>query len=119
MPAPPKVLLRKHSDPFRSLVEFAPVQHLMDLAAVHAFYIGLLEERLGHALPVPREVNTSEGDQVNQSVASLEHWLNLLDMAITPPMVRDGLKESTSNETAEALLRHFAHKASGSDADRD
>ena len=96
-------------------MEFAPVQQLMDLAAVHAFYIGILQEALGHPVPVPHEVAVA-GDKVAQSVSSLQHWLNLLDMAIAPPAVRDALKESTSTETAEALLRHFCHKTSGSDA---
>lgn len=91
----------------------------MDLAAVHAFYIGLLEEALGHPVPVPPEIGSSTGDKVSRSLGSLQHWLNLLDMAIAPPMVRDGLKESTSTDTAEALLRHFCRKASGSDRDRD
>lgn len=99
-------------------MDFAPVQRLMDLAAVHAFYIGLLEEALGHSVPVPHEVTTT-GDKVQQSVSSLENWLHLLDMAIAAPMVRDGLKDSTSTGTAEAVLRYFCHKASGSDPDRD
>ena len=90
----------------------------MDLAAVHAFYIGLLEEALGHPVPVPHEVSTT-GDKIQQSVSSLEHWLHLLDMAIAAPMVRDSLKDSTSTDTAEALLRYFCHRASGSDPDRD
>ena len=34
-------------------------------------------------------------------------------------MMRDALKESTTEETAEALLRHFVRKGSHSDADRD
>lgn len=99
-------------------MEFAPVQRLMDLASVHAFYIGLLEEALGHPVPVPHEVNAG-ADRVQQSVSSLENWLRLLDMAIAAPMVRDGLKDSTSTDTAEALLRYFCRKASGSDPDRD
>ncbi len=90
----------------------------MDLASVHAFYIGLLEEALGHPVPVPHEVNAG-ADRVQQSVSSLENWLRLLDMAIAAPMVRDGLKDSTSTDTAEALLRYFCRKASGSDPDRD
>jgi hypothetical protein len=90
----------------------------MDLAAVHAFYIGLLEEALGHQVPVPHEVTTT-GDKVAQSVKSLENWLRLLDLAISPPMVRDGLKDSTSTDTSEALLRYFCRKSSSSDTDRD
>lgn len=34
-------------------------------------------------------------------------------------MVRDALRESTTQETAEALLRHFVRKSSRSDPDRD
>jgi len=49
----------------------------------------------------------------------LPRWLNLLDLAITPLMVRDALKESTSQDTAEALLRHFVRKRSRTDTDRD
>src|SRR3954454_16590620 len=90
----------------------------MDLASVHAFYIGLLEEALGHPVPVPHEVTTA-ADKVAQSIGSLENWLRLLDMAIAPPMVRDGLRDSTSTDTAEALLRYFCRKGTGSDSDRD
>ncbi len=96
-----------------------PLQKLMDMAAVHAFYVGLLEDRLGHPVPVPHEVDTPGKDVVGKSVDALAHWLNLLDLAITAPMVRDGLKETTSPDTAEALLRYFIRKQSHSDADRD
>ena len=96
-----------------------PVEQLLDMAAVHSFYIGLLEEVLGHPVPVPHEANASAGAAVEQTIEGLQRWLNLLDLAIAPPMVRDALKESTTQETAEALLRHFARKSSRSDADRD
>lgn len=96
-----------------------PVEQLLDMAAVHSFYIGLLEEVLGHPVPVPHEANASAGAAVEQTIEGLQRWLNLLDLAIAPPMVRDALKESTTQETAEALLRHFVRKSSRSDADRD
>lgn len=32
------------------------VEQLLDMAAVHSFYIGMLEEALGHSVPVPHEV---------------------------------------------------------------
>ena len=95
-----------------------PVELLLDMAAVHAFYVILLQDALGHPVPVPHDVQANR-DQVGRSVENLTRWLNLLDLAITPPMVRDGLKESTSRETAEALLRYFVRKASPKDADRD
>src|SRR5262249_6484357 len=40
-------------------------------------------------------------------------------MAISPPMVRDALKQVTSPETAEALLRHYIFQAAHTEYDRD
>jgi len=98
-------------------VDPSRMEELLDMAAVHGFYVALLEDALGHPVPVPHEVAAK--DAVSQAVESLPRWLNLLDLAITPLMVRDALKESTSQETAGALLRHFVRKRSRSDADRD
>ncbi len=96
------------------------VQQLLDMSAVHAFYVGLLEDVLTHPVPVPHDVSPAAGGTaVSHSLENLQRWLNLLDLAITPPMVRDALKESTTQETAEALLRHFVRKGSKADADRD
>lgn len=94
------------------------MQTLIDFAAVHAFYLGLLEEVLGHPVPVPHDANPG-ANKVAQSVQSLQHWLALLDLAIAPPVIRDGLRDSVSTETAEALLRYFCAKASAADQDRD
>jgi hypothetical protein len=95
------------------------VEQLLDMAAVHSFYIGLLEDVLGHPVPVPHDVTTGGEGAVEKSIRGLERWLNLLDLAITPPMLRDALKESITQETAGALLRHFVRKSSRSDPDRD
>jgi hypothetical protein len=100
-------------------VQPTQVEQLLDMAAVHAFYIGLLEDVLGHPVPTPRDITASPAEAVEKSIHDLQHWLNLLDLAITPPMVRDALRESTTQETAEALLRHFVRKSSRSDPDRD
>ncbi|MGZ4827847.1 MAG: hypothetical protein ACXVY9_10815 [Terriglobales bacterium] len=101
-------------------MESAHMEQLLDMAAVHAFYMGLLEETLRHPVPVPHEVvSAAGGGAVAQSQTILERWLDLLDLAITPTMIRDALKESTTRETAEALLRHFVRKSSPSDTDRD
>ncbi|HEU5453806.1 MAG TPA: hypothetical protein VFU76_17540, partial [Terriglobales bacterium] len=98
-----------------------PAAELLDLAAVHAFYLDVLENTLGHAVPVPAQVGpaSSGADTPHQSIAAMKEWLDLLDMAISAPLLRDSLKASTSPETAEALLRHFIRKRSQSDVDRD
>ncbi len=59
------------------------------MAAVHGFYVGLLEALLGHPVPVPHEVSSGPGGAVTQSLETLGRWINLLDLAITPVMVRD------------------------------
>jgi len=87
---------------------------------VNTFYLGLLEDVLGHPVPCPQQViNATAGVAGEQAQTTLEHWLNLLDLAITPSMVRDALKRSTTLATGEALLRHFVRKRSCLEADRD
>jgi hypothetical protein len=46
-------------------------------------------------------------------------WLHLLDMAITPAMVRQALTPDTDSEVAEALLRYFVRRREPSDVNRD
>jgi hypothetical protein len=96
-------------------------RQLQDLVAVHSFYIGLIEHALAHAIPLPQEVASAATDrgQIAQSIEVLQRWLDLLDMAITPLMVRDALKDVTSSETAESLLRYYIQKSSKSENDRD
>lgn len=96
-------------------------RQLQDLLAVHGFYIGLIESALAHAIPLPQEAASAASDRehVEKSIEVLGRWLDLLDMAINPPMVRDALKDVTSNETADALLRYYIQKHSRSENDRD
>jgi hypothetical protein len=85
--------------------------HAQDLKAVQGFSLALLEDVLHHEIPIPA--------QIEGSAQALVHWLDLLDLAITPLMLRDALKSSTSRETTEALLRYFVGKRSAADTDRD
>src|SRR4051812_16377157 len=43
----------------------------------------------------------------------------MLDLAISPPMVRDQLYATKDNDSADALLRYYVKKSSVSDLDRD
>src|SRR5262249_47096438 len=52
-------------------------------------------------------------------VQTLRNWLDLLDLATTPPLVRDSLKTLPGFNTAHSLLRYFATKASVRSGDRD
>jgi len=96
-------------------------QELQDLSAVHGFYVSVLQKNLGHGIPVPTEIKQATNGQgaAAETVAALKHWLDLLDMAIFPPMVRDALKGTQGFEAAHALLRYYVTKASQRANDRD
>jgi hypothetical protein len=99
-----------------------PLRELLDLAAVHSFYMRLLERNMGHSVPVPREASQPDNaaDKVGQSILTMYRWLKLLDMAITSHMMRDELQQNDpGHETIEALLRYYIVKASPIDVDRD
>jgi hypothetical protein len=96
-------------------------KELQDLKVVHTFYLGLLEKNLGHSVPVPLEIKniTGQTEDATAVIAEFKLWLNLLDLALTPPLVRDALKSISGLETAHALLRYFTVKASQRPGDRD
>jgi hypothetical protein len=99
-------------------------RELQDLSSVHTFYLGLLEKGLGHGVPVAAEIkkaaaNPKVAEDVSEAIQSLRHWLDLLDLATTPPQVRDALKGLPDFATAHSLLRYFAGKASVRSGDRD
>jgi hypothetical protein len=97
------------------------LKELQDLKVVHTFYLGLLEKNLGHSVPVPLEIKniTDEAEDATALIPEFKLWLNLLDLALTPPLVRDALKTLPGLETAHALLRYFTVKASQRAGDRD
>ena len=98
------------------------IRELLDLIAVHGFYMDLIKRSLGHGVPMPQDTSDAVSNlqgRIRHSIEVLRRWLALLDLAITPPMVRDGLKEATRAETAEALLRYYITKTSRADNDRD
>ncbi|HTK95227.1 MAG TPA: hypothetical protein VL382_06275, partial [Terriglobales bacterium] len=70
---------------------------------------------------LPNEAADAARDRehIEKSIEVLRRWLDLLDMAITPLMVRDALKDVTANETAESLLRYYIQKGSKTEHDRD
>lgn len=98
-----------------------PVSELLDLVAVHRFYVSTLESQLGHPVPLPKEAESPSraGTQLATSIQVLRHWLAVLDMAVAPLTIRDALKNNLPVETAEALMRYFMEKVSHREADRD
>jgi hypothetical protein len=93
------------------------------LATVQGFYQKLLADSLGGELPVPRGLDEdalrhSEHELPN-TLTRMYRWLHLLDMAITPAMLRQGLTPDTDSEVAEALLRYFVRRRETTDVNRD
>jgi len=97
------------------------LQELQDLKTVHTFYLGLLEKSLGHSVPVPAEIKDAHGTSADAAelVLHFKLWLDLLDLAMAPPLVRDALKTMPGFETAHALLRYLSAKVSRRAGDRD
>ena len=96
-------------------------RELMDLVAVHSFYIPMLQGKLGHSFPLPVEVvaPSEADDKLMASIAVMRHWLALLDLAMQPVMLRDALKERVPDETIQALIRYFVQKKMHAETDRD
>jgi hypothetical protein len=86
-------------------------QIAQDLSVVHSFYLFLLESAFGHEVPVPIAIA--------HDTDVLHRFVLLLDMAVTPQMIRDGLKVEEHRASAEALLRFFAAKSQRRREDRD
>jgi len=100
-----------------------PKWELAILATVHGFYQKLLQDYFAGEVPIPAglDLEALSGQQPNAG-ATLDHmhrWLQLLDMAISPAMVRNALTPETDPEMAEGLLRYFARKSQPIDNDRD
>ena len=93
------------------------------LATVQGFYQKLLIDTLGGEVPIPSGLDEdalrhSEHELPN-TLARMYRWLHLLDMAITPAMLRQALTPDTDSEVAEALLRYFVRRREATDINRD
>ena len=100
-----------------------PKWELSILANVSGFYQKLLRDYLQGELPVhpglEDEAIHQAHSNLRETLGKMHRWLQLLDMAITPAMVRQGLTTDTDPEIAEALLRYYTRKREFSDTDRD
>jgi len=93
------------------------------LATVQGFYEKLLQEHVDGEVPVPAGLEAislqEPDDDVSSTLRRMHRWLRLLDMAITPAMLRRALTKETDPEIAEAMIRYFARRQDGSGANRD
>jgi len=99
-----------------------PKWELAILATVQGFYEKLLQEAVEGEVPVPAGLETVSlqgDDDVGQMLGAMRRWLRLLDMAITPAMLRRAFDDETDPEIAEAMLRYFVRKHERLESDRD
>ena len=93
------------------------------LATVQGLYQKLMKDALGGDVPIPKGLDEdalrhSERELPN-TLSRMYRWLHMLDMAITPAMLRSALTPDTDSEVAEALLRYFVKRREPSDVNRD
>jgi hypothetical protein len=93
------------------------------LATVQGFYQKLMTGTLGGEVPVPSGLDEDalrcSARELPNTLARMYRWLHLLDMAITPAMLRQALTPDTDSEVAEALLRYFVRRHETTDVNRD
>jgi hypothetical protein len=93
------------------------------LATVQGFYQKLMRDSLGGDVPIPRGLDEASLRQseahLPETLSRMYRWLHLLDMAITPAMLRQALTPDTDSEVAEALLRYFVRRREPSEVNRD
>jgi len=93
------------------------------LATVQGFYQKLMRDALGGDVPIPSGLDEDalrhSERELPTTLSRIYRWLHMLDMAITPAMVRQALTPDTDSEVAEALLRYFVRRREPSDVNRD
>ena len=99
-----------------------PKWELAILATVQGFYEKLLQGPIGGEVPVPTalEAKSLQGvGDVTATLSTMYRWLRILDMAITPAMLRRAFSDDVDPEIAEAMLRYFTRKRDPGDDNRD
>ena len=82
-----------------------------------------MRDALGGDVPIPSGLDEDalrhSEHELPTTLSRMYRWLHMLDMAITPAMVRQALTPETDSEVAEALLRYFVRRREPSDVNRD
>ncbi|MFI5113990.1 MAG: hypothetical protein ACHP7J_02515 [Terriglobales bacterium] len=99
-----------------------PKWELALLATVQGFYQRLMAEHLGDEIPMPAELTPAaigQPDDIRATLGRMHRWVQLLDMAVTPAMLRLGMCCDLDSEAAEAVLRYFVRSRDSSATNRD
>jgi len=99
-----------------------PKWELAILATVQGFYEKLLQPYAKGEVPVPaglEDISLQGEDEVLRTLILMHRWLSLLELAVTPAMLRRAFTTDTDPEIAEALLRYYTRNRNSSDQHRD
>ncbi len=100
-----------------------PQWELAITETVYGFYRKLLRDSVQEPVPLPPDLHRISLGELDQhfpdSLARIRAWLKILDLAVTPAMLRQSLTPDIDPEIAETLLRYYARKKAGSAIDRD
>lgn len=90
---------------------------------VYSFYQKLLQDSVQEPVPLPNDLHRMSLGELDRHfpdpLARIRGWLKLLDLAVTPSMLRHSLTPDVDPEIAETLLRYYARKKAASEVDRD
>lgn len=90
---------------------------------VYSFYQKLLQDSVQEPVPLPNDLHLISLGGLDryfpEPLSRLRGWLKLLDLAVTPSMLRHSLTSDVDPEIAETLLRYYARKKAAGDVDRD
>jgi len=90
---------------------------------VYSFYQKLLQDCVQEPVPLPNNLHLMSLGELDRHfpdpLARIRGWLKLLDLAVTPSMLRHSLTADVDPEIAETLLRYYARKKAATDVDRD
>jgi hypothetical protein len=94
-----------------------------EFQAIHAIYQTILEKELKHTLPLPaaiQELLGKTGAASQPAPPVVEQWLALLDLAVSPHLMRNYINERGGEDAAlRALIRFLVSKKAHSQDDRD
>src|SRR3972149_4264586 len=92
---------------------------------IHSIYQTLLERELKHSFPLPLLVeellDPAKGANESQPAPrTAEEWLELLDLAVTPHMIRSYINERGAEDSSlRVVIRFLVSKKSHTQDDRD
>ena len=106
------------------MMAMATMVNKREFCLLHNLLLDVTETQVGGAIPVPAEVKAAlreDSQTAGEAVpAELIHWLSLLDLCATAPVLRTGIQKMQPEEEAlHALALFICTKPNRSEGDRE